>query len=107
MNTEKSILTRFAAFLRPYFPPGKFKVLVQQWPYLRAVVTPVSEALEKDGTPHIDVKRLLDSLEGVVIGRQDDEIVTVIEGQFEGHKCRLTIVLELLVPTEWNYRSIC
>jgi hypothetical protein len=98
--TEKSIITQFERFLRQFFPSGQFRLLVQQWPHLRAVATAISDAQDTDDTaPYVDLKSLANSLEGVVISRgQADQRITVIEGQFNGHKAKLTLVMPLVVP---------
>jgi hypothetical protein len=91
-------VTRFQVFLRSYFPREHFDIVVQQWPYRHAIMTSISAATA-DTTPCVDMKCLIADLDGVVVDRKDDETMTVIEGQFEGQKCKVTIFLPLLVPT--------
>jgi hypothetical protein len=99
MNVDQEIRHRFLVFLRGLFPEDQFRLLVHQSPYLRAVATYIRHDLdgEERTTSYVAMNRLLDRLDAVVVERQDDETMMVLEGEFEGRKCRLTLLLPFAV----------
>jgi hypothetical protein len=107
MGTYPDIGTQFADLLQRFLPADQFTVRVQPTPVLRCLATHRSVAAGLPGgtPPFVDTKCLLSAIEGQVIGQLDDETMTVIEGRFEGHRCKLTILLPLGIPGSRSTRQ--
>jgi hypothetical protein len=99
MSVDQDIRHRFSMFLRGLFPEDRFQLRIHQSPDLCAVATYISHDwdVEERTAPYVAMTRLLDRLDAVVVERQDDETMMVLEGEFEDRKCRLTVLLPFVV----------
>ena len=85
--------------LRRFFAPDQFEVAAQWDGKLAAVVTHVTGTIgPNDRTaPYVDTNRLLGPIEGHVVTWLEDDATIVIEGQFEGSICSVTIISPIVV----------